>query len=325
MSYNEDYFNIALAKLEERRRVNRLESDMRRSEVETKIPEYRTLSQKLGETGGKLVALIMRGGDTSAELAKLERENTETQKRLAELLYENGYPQDYLEPVYTCPICRDKGIVNNQWCSCFNKLLMEETARELNQNSPLKLSTFESFRVDLYPDVINPIMKVSERSIMQRNFDYCKSYAENFTPASEGILMTGATGLGKTHLSLAIASKVLEKGYTVIYGSAPELLHTLEREHFGKSSKDTMSALTGCDLLIFDDLGAETDKPLYDSLIYEIINSRICRSLPMIVSTNYNTTELQKHYADKICSRLLSFRLMAFFGNDIRRVLKKQR
>ncbi|MFR0872803.1 MAG: hypothetical protein ACLSG5_16215 [Oscillospiraceae bacterium] len=35
-----------------------------------------------------------------------------------------------------------------------------------------------------------------------------------------------------------------------------------------------MSALTGCDLLIFDDLGAEMDKPLYESLLYEIINAR---------------------------------------------------
>lgn len=66
------------------------------------------------------------------------------------------------------------------------------------------------------------------------------------------------------------------------------------------------------------------DKPLYESLLYEIINARVCRRLPMIVSTNYNTTDLQKHYPDKICSRLLSFRLMAFFGNDIRRVLKKK-
>ena len=42
--------------------------------------------------------------------------------------------------------------------------------------------------------------------------------------------MSGATGLGKTHLSLAIASKVLQKGYTVIYGFSPELLNMLERE-----------------------------------------------------------------------------------------------
>ena len=291
MGINEQYFSAAMERLEERRRANRLESDMRRSEVESKIPEYRDLSLKLGETGSEIVRLVMRGGDTSKKLAEVERRNLEIQKRLAELLYENGYPEGYLKPIYTCPICQDKGIVNDKWCQCFQKLLMEETARELNRNSPLSLSSFESFRLDLYPDVINPALRVSERAIMQRNLEFCKTYAENFTEQSEGILMSGATGLGKTHLSLAIASKVLQKGYTVIYGSSPELLHTLEREYFGKSDKDTMSALTGCDLLIFDDLGAEMDKPLYESLLYEIINARVCRRLPMIVSTNYNTTD----------------------------------
>lgn len=323
MGINEQFFNAAMQRLEERRMANRSESDRRRLQIETQIPEYRELSLKLGETGGQIVRLIMRGGDTSRELADIERENLDIQKRLTGLLTSNGYPADYLKPIYTCPLCQDKGIVNDKWCSCFQKLMMEETARELNQSSPLTLSTFENFRLDFYPETINPVMQVSDRAVMRRNFENCKKYAENFTTHSEGILMTGATGLGKTHLSLAIAAGVLEKGYTVIYGSSPELLHTLEREYFGKSDKDTMSALTGCDLLIFDDLGAEMDKPLYGSLIYEIINSRICRGLPMIVSTNYSTQELRDHYPDKICSRLLSFRLMAFVGSDIRVILKK--
>lgn len=127
MGINEQYFSAAMERLEERRRANRLESDMRRSEVESKIPEYRELSLKLGETGSEIVRLVMRGGDTSKELAEVERRNLEIQKRLAELLYENGYPEDYLKPIYTCPICQDKGIVNDKWCQCFQKLLMEET------------------------------------------------------------------------------------------------------------------------------------------------------------------------------------------------------
>ena len=44
MGINEQYFSAAMERLEERRRANRLESDMRRSEVESKIPEYRELS-----------------------------------------------------------------------------------------------------------------------------------------------------------------------------------------------------------------------------------------------------------------------------------------
>ena len=70
MGINEQYFSAAMERLEERRRANRLESDMRRSEVESKIPEYRELSLKLGETGSEIVRLVMRGGDTSKELPK---------------------------------------------------------------------------------------------------------------------------------------------------------------------------------------------------------------------------------------------------------------
>lgn len=324
MGFNEQYFNAAMDRLSRRRSDNRMISDLRREEVYEKIPEYRELSDRLAETGQKLVSLIMRGGEVADGVSELEKDNLNTQKCMQQLLVSAGYPEDYLKPVYTCPICRDRGTADGRWCACFQRLMLEEAAKELNANSPLELSSFDSFRLDYYPDVLNPALRVSEREIMRRNFDYCRAYAENFTGKSDGILMSGATGLGKTHLSLAIAARVLEKGYSVIYGSSPELLRIMEREYFGKSDKDTMAALTGCDLLILDDLGAEMEKPLYESLLYEIINARVSRGLPMIVSTNYSTTDLQKHYPDKICSRLLSFHLMPFFGTDIRRILKKK-
>ena len=43
---------------------------------------------------------------------------------------------------------------------------------------------------------------------MARNFDFCKNYAQSFDLSSFSILMMGETGLGKTHLSLAIANEV---------------------------------------------------------------------------------------------------------------------
>ena len=75
-----------------------------------------------------------------------------------------------------------------------------------------------------------------------------------------GIIFTGATGLGKTHLSLAIAQAVINKGYNVVYGAAQRLFSNIEREHFGRSKDPdgtTEDMLAECDLLILDDLGAE--------------------------------------------------------------------
>ncbi len=324
MSFNEHYFNAAMDRLNKRRSDNRIITDLRRQEIYEKLPEYRELSERLAETGHKLILLIMQGGEVAEGVSQLEQDNRNTQRCMAELLKKAGYPADYLEPVYTCPKCKDKGTVNGKWCGCFHRLMLEEAARELNENSPLELSSFESFSLDYYPDLINPDLHVSERVIMERNLDYCRRYAEGFSTKSESILMSGATGLGKTHLSLAIAARVIDHGFSVIYGSSPELMRILEREYYGKSDNDTMSALTGCDLLILDDLGAEVDKPLDSSLLYEIINGRVSRGLPMIVSTNYSPGDLGKHYQDKICSRLLSFHLMPFYGNDIRMKLKSR-
>lgn len=325
MSLNEKYFDAAMDRLNKRRSDNRQTAELRRSEVYQKLPEYAELADRLAMTGQKLVALIMKGGDTSEGVSRLEQDNRDTQKCMAQLLKSAGYPEDYLKPIYTCPVCQDKGTVNGRWCECVHKLMLEEAARELNDNSPLELSSFDSFRLDYYPETIDPGLRVSQRVIMERNLSFCKSYAENFTAKSDSILMTGGTGLGKTHLSLAIAARVLEKGQSVIYGSAPELMRILEREYFGKSDNDTMSTLNSCDLLILDDLGAEPEKPLTESLLYEIINARVSRGLPMIVSTNLNAAELNKRYSGKIGSRLLGFHIMPFCGDDIRRIIKKSK
>lgn len=51
----------------------------------------------------------------------------------------------------------------------------------------------------------------------------------------------GNTGLGKTHLSLAIAGEVINKGYGVIYGSAQNLLARLEKEKFSYSNQEEES------------------------------------------------------------------------------------
>lgn len=324
MSFNEKHFDAAMRRLERRRAENTAAAEQRQQEIYRKIPEYHDLEIRLARTMPRVVELIMKGGDAKQELAVIEKDHRDTSRLMAELLTKAGYPENYLDPIYTCPLCRDKGNVNNQWCGCFTKLIMEEAARELNESSPLELSSFDSFSLDYYTDKLVPGFRVSEREIMSKNLEYCKSYAENFTVNSEGILMCGATGLGKTHLSLAVASRVLEKGHSVIYGSAPELLHTLEREFYGKSDNDTMETLKGCDLLILDDMGAETSKQLYDSLLYELINARVSRSRPMIVSTNYSAAELREHYDDKITSRLISFHILSFVGSDIRRKLKNK-
>ncbi len=324
MSLNERYFNRACELLQQRVRENRMLEDQRHDEVCRKIPEYAQLEAALADTSHDLIITMLNNWSTAPQhLDKLEQTNLAIQQNMSALLKTGGFPEDYLDRIYTCKKCGDKGTYNGNWCECFNRLMLKAAADNINSVSPLDLSSFDNFRLDVYPDTLDASIGASPRAVMRQNFEFCKKYAEEFSPNSRGILMCGGTGLGKTHLSLAIANEVMQKGYNVIYGSIPDLIRALEREHFGKSDENTMEMLTSCDLLILDDLGAETEKPLYLSILYELINSRISRRSPTLINTNLGANDMQQRYQDRLWSRLYSMEVLMFIGKDVRLMMKK--
>ncbi len=299
---------------------------MRKSEIRSAIPEYGQLQSLLSETSAKLITVILSrpsAEERAEKLKKLENDNLSIQKNMEELLKTAGYPADYLDPIYTCKVCNDKGSVDGKWCECYQRLMLKAAAEEMNSVSPLKLSSFDGFSLEYYSEENDPQIGNSPKTVMKHNLESCKKYAEEFDKNSESLLLVGATGLGKTHLSLAIANRIMERGFNAVYCSAPEVMRTLEKEYFGKSDANTMELLTQCDLLILDDLGAEMAKPLYESLMYEIINARINRNIPIVTNTNLTIQQLRERYQDRVCSRLISFRMLMFFGSDIRRKVKK--
>ena len=324
MSMNENYFNKATEQLLNRRAENQSIQEKRRAEVDKKIPEYAQLEALLAETSGKLITIMLRKDDNREEqLKQLKQGNLSMQKNMSALLVQAGFPEDYLSPVYTCEKCKDKGTFNGKWCECFYRLMLNAAADELNAVSPLKLSSFDNFSLEYYSEETDPALGTSPRVIMAHNLEVCKHYVEDFRTNSDSLFLNGGTGLGKTHLSLAVADAVIKKGYNVVYCSVPEITRKLEKEYFGKSDENTMDALTQCDLLILDDLGAEMDKPLYTSLVYELINTRINRGVPMVINSNLTAPELKERYQDRIWSRLFSTKVLVFAGTDIRRKVKK--
>ena len=154
----------------------------------------------------------------------------------------------------------------------------------------------------------------------------CLAVAESPGNAYNPLFIYGGAGLGKTHLSLAIANQVLRRGYSVLYDSVINFLRQVEREHFGRASgdDDTLELLLSCDLLILDDLGTEFHSQFYQSTIYNIINTRMNRNRPTIISTNLNYDEISHQYDERITSRIYTnYNCYQFVGQDVR-VLKRQ-
>ena len=319
MSLNPKFYAKAEEEIKRRLEVNAEKMNLRRHEVETAIPQYKAIQREMAKTGAKLYEIIMNGGNASERISRLQRDNLAAQDTVKAILIQNRYDPDYLTEIYTCPKCRDTGVYQNRRCSCFKEIVKRLASEELNAASPIKLCGFDTFDLSLYPDCTDTDSGANIKSKMTRNFKFCKDYAENFHLPYEGILMQGKTGLGKTHLSLAIAKSVIAKGYGVIYGSAPDLLRKIEKEHFGKDAEtNTAELLQGADLLIFDDLGAEFESQFYVSAFYNLLNSRINAGLPTVVNTNFELAGLKKRYGDRIMSRLLTMECLVFCGDDIR-------
>ncbi len=325
MNYNNQVILTVAKELERRRMTAQTLQENRHAEAVAKIPEITALEHELSMTGLSVVKAIGMGKDAEQYITELSKINLLIQGKIKSLLKGAGLPENYLEVPYVCKKCSDTGFVEGRCCVCRETLLRQSALNELGALSPANTCSFDSFNLSYYPAAKDERYGLSPREQLGEIYEYCKSYAEDFSLTSKSLFMHGATGLGKTHLSLAIARAVTEKGYNVIYGSCPNLLKRLEREHFGgrfnNADDGAEEELLNCDLLIIDDLGAEFATSFTTAEIYNIINTRINCSLPVIINTNLTVNELEEKYTQRITSRIIGcYVSMLFIGKDVRQL-----
>ena len=322
MGYNQENFRRIRAEYETKALYAERAADGRREELHEKIPGLRELDAELSTFGLRILKQALEGGDTRAGIAKLREENKRILERRRQLLAAYGYPEDYCRPHYACEKCRDTGYQGIRMCSCMRRRLVEAGMASSGLGGLLERQSFENFSLEYYR--ANP----EEYRRMEQNLRAVKEYASGFCTEGEhpsgSLLFLGGTGLGKTHLSTAVARVVIERGYDVFYNSAVGMVSDFETRRFGNGlaagDADNTARYISCDLLILDDLGTEVVNQFTQSTLYYVLNSRLNARRPCIVSTNLGAGELRRTYTDRIASRLLGeFRLVPFYGVDIRR------
>jgi DNA replication protein DnaC len=183
----------------------------------------------------------------------------------------------------------------------------------------IKTQSFDNFSLDYYKQNADNYKRMS------MIFNVLKKYAQEFSPEKSGnIAMFGGTGLGKTHLSSAVAGTVIENGHDVYYASASNMFADFEEKRFGSSASyeatGDVSQYFSCDLLIIDDLGAEIANQFTVSCLYNVLNTRLNRKKATIISTNLAQDEFRKKYWDRIASRVFGeYLILPFCGEDIRK------
>lgn len=318
MAYSKETYKKAEQELAQRRNRALAEREDRHRIAVESVPEILETEERMSAAGlATIKALGMGAVDAKEYIRKLSEINLNAQAQRRMFLKKAGFPEDWLDVHYSCPKCEDKGFVNGIMCDCFKDLLKSLEYEKLCSKLPVGNCRFDNFKLDYYPDGTG----TSPRRRMESVLNYCKTYATDFSRRSPSLLLYGKTGLGKTHLSLAVAGKAVESGYGVIYTSAQNLFNKLEKEKFGRSDGNTEETILDCDLLIIDDLGAEFTTQFTVSALYNIINSRELEGKPTIISTNLTPEQLTSTYSERIASRILSNFVMLYFdGSDIRQI-----
>lgn len=322
---NESVFQKALQTVQARRIRAESENERRYQEINEKIPPIAEINAQLALTSSRIFRIAQSGENVTDRIEALRRENLEAQRLSAQLLTEYGYPADYLDMHYTCEKCQDTGYADGGYCECLRRAIASAGIEHMNRSAQLTLCDFSSFSLHYYRGRKTPQGEDCYAQ-MKKVYNACVKYAAEFSRHSPSLLFYGRSGLGKTHLSLAIAKAAIEQGYEVIYDSVINLLEQVEREHFGRGSADadTMSLLLEADLLILDDLGTELNSPFYVSTTYNLINTRLNRGLPTVVSTNLDYQDIRDRYEERIVSRLFAvYECCHFIGTDVRLLKKK--
>lgn len=327
MGYSQEIYQAAEKKLERRRIISEQELDTRRSILYQRSERAEMIERMIAKTSVAAAKAVFGGADIKNELAQLKKKNLALQQELAQIIKDLGFEENYLERQYTCPDCRDTGYIDGKMCACMKRLLRETAYDSLNRMSPLSLSDFDGFSLDYYSKTPASDGRISPYTRMNQVLGFCKKYARTFSEFSHSLLFQGAPGLGKTHLSLAIAREVINKGFGVVYVSAPAILSRIESEHFDikRPESSAEQIVTECDLLIIDDLGTEFTSKFTVSALYNIINTRMIMSKPTIISTNLSLSELQEKYNTRIISRIIgTLDRVEFLGTDIRQQKRRR-
>ncbi|MGN1318231.1 MAG: ATP-binding protein [Lachnospirales bacterium] len=302
------------------RNSSELKCEGRKKELYAKIPRLAEIQQELGNTGTSLAEIFINGGNRAEGLLayRVKCESLEAEKK--KILLENGYPENYLEVEHKCKRCKDTGYIGDKRCGCFKRKLTEFYYNMSNIEDVIKKENFDNFNINLYSDDILDDNGVSAKDNIKKILADVMDKLSKINVKPANLLFSGSSGMGKTYMSNCIAKYLMDRGMSVVYMSAFNLLDAMIKERFSfESNDDKIKIVEDCDLLIIDDLGTEGINNNTLTALFNILNTRLLTGKSTIISTNFTVQEIYKIYSERIVSRIMgNYKVYKFFGNDLR-------
>ena len=305
MTYPTVVLKKAAEQLKKRQEENKQITREKKEKAYIEIPTLADINKKIG-------ALVKLGVLSENSVSDVKKALKDLVLEREKILLEHGYPANYLEDYYECPICKDEGFIGSEPCECYKNLIRAEAYKLSNLSARIEKENFSTFSLAIH----------SEQKYMECILEKAKRYCKKDCTLKKNLLFTGSTGTGKTFLSSCIAKEFLDSGYFVLYHTATRICNIIDDAKFRHDQAENgeyLAMITNCDLLIIDDLGTEYAFGYPQSQLFDILETRMLSGKRTVISTNMDLNELNQKYSPRLVSRILgNYEIFVFRGNDLR-------
>ncbi len=316
------YFNV--------RKKNAAIHEKRVREIYSVIPSIRDIDASMRRVGVTMALSAFESEvDVDVIIEKSKAALKDLRMKRAVMLTDHDYPYDYLDDIFDCDLCEDKGMIDGKPCKCFYENRLRHGTNATTISKKLSDETFDSFDFNLYSDLPLPEghpLKSSSTPSLRRYMVEVVDILKSFVEGSDymGVYLYGNTGVGKTFLCSSIGKYALEKMKSVEYYSMNMLQKFLESYKFSNRAPEPedeaiYSRLFTCDFLILDDLGAEMTTKFTLTELFSIVNERITTGKKTIISSNLDIDDFGESYGERVASRIIgTYMLFLIEGEDLR-------
>lgn len=208
-----------------------------------------------------------------------------------------------------CPICGGIGYVRKDvpvGDPDFGKLTLcvckQNEQNRTAQERLLRMSNLEAFKqMTFHSFSVQGRLGLGDEQI--QSLQYGLSQAQQYAASPRGwLVLMGTYGCGKTHLAAAVANTCVEYGMHTLFLTVPDLLDWLRYSYDATDTtfEQRFEEIRNVGLLVLDDLGAQNATKWAAEKLFQIIDYRYSRKLPLVVTTNLSFDDLD----DRIRSRL---------------------
>ena len=147
---------------------------------------------------------------------------------------------------------------------------------------------------------------------------WLKNFYDEYPNSKKGLYLHGSFGSGKTYLVAALLNELAKKNYKTVIMYYPEMLSRLKStfDSTVESYNEVFDIIKTCDILLIDDIGAETvTNWSRDEILGTILQYRMEHELSTFLTSNLTIEELETHLSlvknnmDKVKARRIIERI----------------